>query len=394
MFEKQELKILTSRLQESRRFIQVVSGPRQVGKTTMVGQLLANYPLPYHFVSADAVPSANATWISQQWEVARFKRTAEQANEVVLVIDEIQKIENWAEFVKAEWDRDTFEKVNVKVILLGSSRLLIQRGLSESLAGRFEIITVTHWTFGEMREAFGYTLSQYIWFGGYPGAASLIDDESRWRNYIINSLVESTISKDILMITRVDKPALLRRLFELGCHYSGQMLSLTKMMGQLQEAGNTTTLANYLDLLDAAGLLSGLQKYTQDVARQRASIPKWQVHNMALMSALSQRHRLEAEASPEVWGRFVESAVGVHLVRAVTLGQIELFYWHESGKEVDFVIKKGEKIIGIEVKGGKSQKAQGMSAFQEKMHPDKMLLVGQRGISLTDFLKTEIPLLF
>ncbi len=394
MFEKPELKRLNDRLQETRRFIQVVSGPRQVGKTTMMGQLLEKYPLPFHFASADAVPSANAVWISQQWEAARFKRLSEQADEVLLVIDEIQKVENWAEYVKAEWDRDTFEGVNVKVVLLGSSRLLLQRGLSESLAGRFEIIMVTHWTFAEMREAFGYTLPQYIWFGGYPGAASLIEDETRWRNYIVNSLVESTLSKDILMITRVDKPALLRRLFGLGCHYSGQMLSLTKLMGQLQEAGNTTTLANYLDLLDSAGLLSGLQKYTQDVARQRASIPKWQVHNMALMSALSQRQMAEAEANPEIWGRFVESAVGVHLVRAATLGQIELFYWHEGGKEVDFVIRKGVKIIGIEVKGGKSQKAQGMATFQEKIQPDKVLLVGHSGIPLVDFLATEVPLLF
>jgi uncharacterized protein len=394
MFEKQELTVLKNRIAERRQFIQVIMGPRQVGKTTLVRQLLKDSPRPFHFAAADAVPSANAAWIEQQWEAARFKLKTTQAAEVLLVIDEIQKIDNWAEIVKAHWDNDTFNDIPLKVILLGSSRLLLQHGLSEALAGRFEVLPLTHWTLNEMQLAFGFTTEQFIWFGGYPGAASLINDETRWREYVLNSLVETTLSKDILMLTRVDKPALLRQLFELGCSYSGQMLSLTKLMGRLQEAGNTTTLSYYLSLLDSAGLLSGLERYALDKARQRASIPKWQVHNMALMSALAQNNKNEAESNPEVWGRYVESAVGVHLTRAVRLGQIELFYWHEGNDEVDFVIKKGAKVIGIEVKGGRTQKAQGMAAFQKKNKPEKVLLVGNSGIALEDFLKTEITVLF
>lgn len=394
MFEKKELTVLGNRIGEKRRFIQVIMGPRQVGKTTLVRQFLKKTILPFHFTAADAVPFANGAWIEQQWETARFQLKTTGAKEVLLVIDEIQKIDNWAEIIKAQWDKDTFDEVNIKVILLGSSRLLLQRGLSESLAGRFEILPLTHWTLDEMQMAFGFTTEQFIWFGGYPGAATFTEDESRWREYVLNSLVETTLSKDILMLTRVDKPALLRQLFELGCSYSGQMLSLTKLMGRLQDAGNTTTLSHYLTLLDSAGLLSGLERYALDKARQRASIPKWQVHNMALMSALSLNDRKEAASNPEIWGRYVESTVGVHLTRAVRLGQIELFYWHEGNEEVDFVIQRGSKVVGIEVKGGRIQKAPGIAAFQKKTNPHKVLLVGNSGIALDDFLKAEAVDLF
>jgi predicted AAA+ superfamily ATPase len=257
MFERPHLQVLIRRIQEERKFIQVLTGPRQVGKTTLVTQLVKKMALPYLFESADAIPSANTTWIEQIWETARLKMQQANSPAFLLVIDEIQKIDNWSEVVKRLWDEDTRKAINIKVILLGLSRLLMQRGLSESLAGRFESTYLGHWSFPEMQAAFGWSADQYAWFGGYPGSATLIEDEERWKQYISHSLIETSISKDILMLTRVDKPALLKRLFEIGCLYSGQILSYTKMQGQLQDAGNTTTLSHYLDLLNTAGLLGG-----------------------------------------------------------------------------------------------------------------------------------------
>jgi predicted AAA+ superfamily ATPase len=394
MFEKAELEQLKRRLDEPRKFIQVLMGPRQVGKTTLVRQLIGKVVIPFHFVAADAVASSNRVWVEQQWETARFLLKNQEAAEVLLIIDEIQKIENWAEIVKAQWDRDTFAGLAIKVILLGSARLLLQKGLSESLAGRFEVIQLTHWSFGEMQTAFGFSASEFVWFGGYPGATSLIQDEERWRDYVLNSLVETTLSKDILMLTRVDKPALLRRLFELGSSYSGQILSLTKLQGQLQDAGNTTTLSHYLTLLDAAGLLSGIEKYAPDKVRQRASIPKWQVQNTAFSSVFAQTNYQESQLQPEIWGRHVESAMGPHLVRAARLGDINLYYWREGNDEVDFVIERKGKLIGLEVKSGRTQSAKGMDVFQRKVGADKVLLIGNSGIPWQDFLKTDVKSLF
>ena len=394
MFEKPELHQLRKRMSEPRRFIQVIMGPRQVGKTTLVKQFLDNIAVPFHFVAADAVVNSNSSWIEQQWEAARFLLRSTHSNDVVLVIDEIQKIENWAEIVKAQWDKDSFSDQSVKVILLGSSRLLLQQGLSESLAGRFEVLQLTHWSFAEMHAAFGIDVTQFVWFGGYPGAVSLIEDEERWRAYILDSLVETTISKDILMLSRVDKPALLKRLFELGCHYSGQIVSLTKLQGQLVDAGNTTTLSHYLTLLDSAGLLTGIDKYAPEMVRQRASIPKWQVQNAAFSSALSQSTLKESLNQPQLWGRFVETAIGTHLARAARLGDIKLFYWREGNDEIDFVIERKGMVVGLEVKSGRTQSAKGMAAFQKKVRADKVLLVGNSGIPWQEFLKFEVKELF
>jgi predicted AAA+ superfamily ATPase len=394
MFERAELPKIAARLAEPRRFIQVIMGPRQVGKTTLVRQLLKQLTMPAEYVSADGVGAANAVWIEQQWESIRFQLRQSGTTTGVLVIDEIQKIDNWAEVVKTQWDRDTFNELSLHVILLGSARLLLQRGLSESLAGRFELIHLTHWTLTEMETAFGFSPDQYVWFGGYPGAASLIDDETRWRDYILNALIETTLSKDILMMTRVDKPALLRQVFELGCSYSGQILSYTKLLGQLQDAGNTTTLSHYAQLLDSAGLLTRIDKYAVDKARQRSSIPKWQVQNTALFSIFAPQSFRQTRANPAEWGRWVETAIGTHLNRATQLGQVELFYWREGNDEVDFVIQRNRQIIGLEIKSGRTQSAPGMAAFQRKMNPDKVLLVGNSGIPWIDFLRADINSLF
>ena len=386
-FRRHHLAFLSKRVKEERQFIQVLFGPRQVGKTTLVTQLLAQTKIPSLFLSADGVGAPNFSWIRQQWDLVRLEVQTKKLKQFIFVIDEIQKIDNWSEVVKQMWDQDTREGRPIKLILLGSSRLLLQDGLTESLAGRFETIYVEHWSYSEMAEAFGWDINQYIWFGGYPGANSLVRDEQRWKQYIADALIETSISKDILMLTRVDKPALMRRLFELGCAYSGQILSYTKMLGQLLDAGNTTTLAHYLQLLGGAGLISGLDKFSGDALRQRGSIPKFQVHNTALLSSRYPDTFKVVKKQPAIWGRFVESAIGAHLLNHSIAGGFILYYWRDGNNEVDFVIKKGNQIVALEVKGGLTQKAPGMQAFNKKYPQSKLILVGQGGLSVESFLK-------
>ena len=394
MFYRSYLETVKKRIQEPRKFIQVILGPRQVGKTTMITQLLSQLSVPNLYESADAIPVTNSAWLTQLWEAARLRIKVSGATEYLIVIDEIQKIDNWSEIVKQQWDKDTREKINIKVILLGSSRLLIQQGLTESLAGRFETMYLGHWTYTEMQEAFGWSIEQYVYFGGYPGSAILIDDEERWKNYIKDSLIETSISKDILMLTRVDKPALLKRLFELGSLYSGQILSYTKIIGQLQDAGNTTTLANYLKLLSDCGLLGGLDKYAGDIIRKRGSSPKFQVYNNALITSQANDTYEKAIINPELWGRLVESSVGTHLINHSISERYNLYYWREGNHEVDFILEKGDKVIGLEVKSGMKAENARMGVFAEKFHPEKVLLVGTGGIPYEEFLKINPRELF
>jgi predicted AAA+ superfamily ATPase len=333
-------------------------------------------------------------WLEQQWQTARLQHTSSGTLDFILAIDEIQKISNWSEVVKKLWDEDTKAKRNIKVILLGSFRLLLQQGLTESLAGRFETTHISHWSFTEMQEAFGFTSEQYVWFGGYPGAASLISDEVRWKNYVTDALIETSISKDILMLTRVDKPALLRKLFELGCLYSGQILAYTKIVGQLQDAGNTTTIAHYLNLLNTAGLLAGIEKFSGSEIRQRSSSPKFQVYNTALITAQQPETLAEVQKKPETWGRWVEVAIGAHLVNNQLSGGYTVLYWRHRNDEIDFVLERKGKVIGIEVKSGAALRTKGMDAFKKMYHPEKILLVGNSGIPWPDFLKIQPSTLF
>lgn len=383
---------LLKRVQEQRRFIQVLLGPRQVGKTTLALQVTEVLDKPFHFISADTATLQDLAWLQQQWETARQKIV--KGKGCLLIIDEIQKIAHWSDLIKSLWDADSRNGVDLSVILLGSSPWLVQKGLTESLAGRFEVIPVTHWSFNEMSQFFGWSLDQYAYFGGYPGAAPLADinDTSRWVNYINDSLIETTISRDILLMTQINKPALLRRLFHLGCMYSGQMLSYTKMLGQLQDTGNTTTLAHYLDLLSGAGLIQGLQKFATQEVRQRGSSPKFAVFNTALMSAQSNKTFKEAREDHTFWGRLIESMIGAHLLNSIRGTQIELFYWREGDKEVDFVLKYGDSITAIEVKSGSNHhiKRSGIDGFVKEFKPNRMVLVGDLGISVSDFLTTPI----
>jgi predicted AAA+ superfamily ATPase len=383
-YQRPHAAVLAGRLAEPRRFIQVVAGPRQVGKTTLVQQVVEASGRPVQFASADEPTLRGPEWVAQQWETARLMAGP---GEALLVLDEVQKAAGWAEAVKRLWDEDTRKRRPLKVVLLGSAPLLIQQGLSESLAGRFEILHLPHWSAAEMRAAFDWPVERFIFHGGYPGAAPLVADSDRWARYIRDALIETTIARDVLLLTRVDKPALLRRLFELGCRYSGQVLSYTKMLGQLHDAGNTTTLAHYLDLLSAAGMLTGLPKYAGQAARQRGSSPKLQVLNTALVTAQSGLTPDEARADPEFWGRLVESAVGAHLANAAAAGVCELFYWRDNNREVDFVVKTGRVVTAIEVKSGRAPEAQaGLAAFAEAFKPRRTLLVGGDGIPVDAFL--------
>ncbi len=376
---------LLRRLREPRRHLQVLAGPRQSGKTTLGRQVMEGAALPAHYASADEPTLRDRTWLEQQWELGRLKAQS-AAKGALLVLDEIQKVTGWSDCVKLLWDADSHSRCPLKVVLLGSSPLLIQRGLSESLAGRFEIIPVPHWSFAEMREAFGWTLEQYLFYGAYPGAALLIAEPERWRRYIVDALIETTVSRDILLMTRVDKPALLRRLFQLGCDYSAQILSYQKMLGQLHDAGNTVTLAHYLQLLQGAGLVAGLPKYAHGQVRQRGSSPKLQVLNTALMSAQLGLAFEEVRQDGDLWGRLVESAAGAHLLNTSLGSSLEVSYWRERNLEVDFVLHQGKTTVALEVKSGRRRESlAGMETFARQFKPKRKILVGGQGIALEEF---------
>ena len=388
-YRRPQAAVLAARIAEPRRFLQVVAGPRQVGKSTLVGQVTERLDIPVRHASADEPTLRGAEWIAQQWDAARLD--ARERTGALLVLDEVQKIPGWSETVKRLWDEDTRRRVPLKVVLLGSAPLLIADGLTESLAGRFEMLRLPHWSFSEMREAFGWDLERYLVFGGYPGAAPLVGDPARWSRYIADSLIETSIARDVLLLTRVDKPALLRRLFELACRYSGQVLSYTKMLGQLQDAGNSTTLAHYLELLAGAGMVCGLQKYAGDAARSRGSSPKLQVFNTALLTVASGVTPDEALADREFRGRLLESAVGAHLANAAMLGECDIFYWRDRGREVDFVLRVGRRLIAIEVKSGRAPLAHpGSAAFAETFRVHRTLLVGGDGIAPAEFLARPV----
>lgn len=409
-FQRAQVDKLVQRLNEPPRFITALFGPRQTGKTTIVLQALARTDLTPCYLQVDPDPDEEHAltggttttthlsgepkgrrWLVDRWKEAR--REAERSQRgAVLILDEIQKIRGWSEVVKGLWDADKRRGCPLHVVILGSAPLLMQSGLSESLTGRFETIRVTHWSFAEMSAAFGFDLSQYLYFGGWPGAAPLVRDPAAWRDYVLGSLVEPNIERDIVAMTRVDKPALLRRLFQLGADCSGQILSYTKMLGQLQDAGNTTTLARYLDLLASAGLLAGLQKYTGSPVSRRASSPKLNVLNTALMTAGSGYSFEEARADRTYWGRIVESAVGAHLFNTAE-SDMRLYYWRERSHEVDFVLKRGGRVVAVEVKSGEERPSTrgprpmpGMEEFERRFDRCRCLLVGESGIPLNEFL--------
>ncbi len=393
MIERKEYEqLLQSRLNEPRHFMQVIIGPRQVGKTTLVRMTLEKINIPYSIHTADTVKDEG--WLSMIWQQERLEMQYNNQPERLLIIDEVQKVPNWSDFVKKEWDDDTWNNVNLKVLLLGSSRLLIMSGLSESLAGRYELIKMTHWTYSEMQEAFGWDLNTYIYYGGYPGAAHLIGQPSRWRAYVKTSIAEPSITKDVLETSNIYKPALLKQVFELGCSYSTKLLSYTKLIGQLQDAGNATTITAYMQLLSEANLVAGLQKYSKDEARKRQSIPKFQVFNNALLNAYSRSSFDKAVCDPVGWGKQVESAVGAYLLSQAELLDMQLWYWREKNEEVDFILEWDGEIVAIEVKSNGERMTTGLTTFKNAYHPKQSILVGPEGVSLETFLRLDLRKLF
>ena len=413
-YERAQKTTLIKRLGEDPQRLIIITGPRQTGKTTLVQQVLEQGGRPYHYLSVDepdfsGLPpvseidgrttslqkSSNlplsqdrdTRWLVRHWEQARIE-AADSEQDFVLVIDEVQKIENWSEAVKGLWDADRRNGRPLHVILLGSAPLLMQQGMSESLAGRYETIHLAHWSYAEMSAAFGIDLQSYLYFGGYPGATPLIHDQKRWRTYIIESLVEPNIERDILAMQRVDKPALLKRLLHLGAECSGQILSYNKMLGQLQDAGNTTTLARYLDLLSSAGLLTGLSKYAKGAALRRASSPKLNVLNTALMTALCGYTLEEACADRSFWGHLVESAAGAHLFNT-GMPESRLHFWRENNREVDFVLQRGRKLVAFEIKSGlRRANISGLETFKKRFDVTGAYLIGEGGIPLSEFFST------
>lgn len=390
MFKRAQFKELFSRILEPRDKIQVISGPRQVGKSTLVKQVLQETTVPHLLVSADNVEETNNAWIGEMWATARARMKATKMDEYLLVIDEVHKLDNWSEAVKKEWDEDTFNDLNLKVVILGSSRLLLKDGLTESLAGRYELIRMPHWSYAEMHEAFNMDVDHFIYFGGYPGGAKYINDERRWRRYIKDSIIAPAIERDVLQTKTIYKPALMKQMFELGCTYSSEELSLNKMLGQLQDAGNVTTLASYLSTLDESRLLCGLQKYASDDARKYNSVPKLMVYNTALFSAQSGTTFNKAFTTPKLWGRWVESTVGAYLLNQADEYDYKLYYWREREDEVDFIIEYNKQCIAIEVKSGRRTTNEGLGVFRDRFHPKQSLAVGSGGVPIEEFLRWDI----
>lgn len=406
-YRRDQVDTLVERLAEPPQRLIAVFGPRQAGKTTAVRQALASAGLPYRLEAVDMpgedglglapgslagdgglamLPAAvrDRQWLVDTWEASEQLAWGSERG-FVLVLDEIQKIRGWSEAVKGLWDADPDRDCPLHVVILGSAPLLMQAGLSESLAGRFEPVGVTHWSFTEMSDAFGLDLEQYVFFGGYPGAARLVHDFERWRAYVREALIEPNIERDVLAMTRVDKPALLKRLLEFGALYSGQELSYNKMLGQLQDTGNTVTLSRYLTLLDNAGLLTGLSKHTKRPVLTKGSSPKLNVLNTALMAVVSEYTFEEARADRSQWGRMVESAVGAHLINTAS-PRTDVRYWRDGDYEVDFVLHRGPRTVAVEVKSGRRrERRSGLAKFERRFKPQSAFVVG-KDVALGEFL--------
>jgi predicted AAA+ superfamily ATPase len=371
-------------LRATTRVIQVVIGPRQVGKTTAAAEVEARLGWPTRSAAADDALPPGPAWIESHWQAAR----ALPGRRVLLVLDEVQKVAGWSGVVKRLWDEELRRGGKVRVLLLGSSALLVQKGLAESLAGRFFLHRCMHWSWPECREAFGWTLPQWIFFGGYPGAAAWIRREEEWRRYIADSLVETAISRDVLQMQTITKPALLRHLFGLSAAFPAQILSYNKMLGQLHDAGNTTTLAGYLQLLGTAFLVSGLEAYSAGQGRKRGSSPKFVHWNNALVSALARRTFAQARADTAWWGRLVENAVGGWLLNGLSPAEWDVGYWRKGNAEVDYVVSRGRDAFAIEVKSGRFDKASGLDAFRRAYPRSRPLVVGSGGIPLEELFAT------
>ncbi len=392
-FQRKMVDVLIQRMNEPCSYIQIVNGPRQCGKTTALKQALQEIKIPYHYVSADEATSNRVEWLKSQWSFAR-SQINENSQSAILVVDEVQSIAQWSTVVKSLYDEDKWAERDLRVFLSGSSSLLLQHGLNESLMGRFEVIPFTHWSFSEMQEAFDYTLQEFLYFGGYPGAAVFKNNEKRWLDYMQNSVITPSIAKDVVAMQDVRKPALMQRLFMLGCEYSAQELSFRKMLGQLDDAGNTATLSHYLELLNNASLLCGLQKYDKKMLNTRASSPRFCVYDTSFMIVASGQDRHSLLTEPSKFGHLCEAAIGAYLLARARQDGFNVFWWRDGNFEVDFVLQDGERITAIEVKSSRPKNADGLAKFMSKFSNAKPLVVGSdyTGCLLEDFLLGNIDL--
>ena len=399
VYQREQVATIRERMLEPPQSIISIFGPRQTGKTTAVRQALESVVEEHGFQgryeAVDAVgPLGNAVaapvaaagglpvppvrsdarWLVETWDASRQRAWNSRCG-FVLVLDEIQVLDDWSVLVKGLWDEDRASGCPLRVVILGSATLRIQTGLQESLAGRFEPIRVTHWSYPEMSRIFGFSLEEYIYYGGYPATAPRIGDWQRWLSYVQTALVEPVIERDIVGMTRVDKPELLKRLFEVGAIRSGQIVQYNKLLGEHQGRGNAATLKRYLGLLGNAGLLAGLGNHAISQVSAKPSHPKLNVLNTALMSSALGRELPEIRNDRESWGRLVESSVGAHLINTA-LSCTKVRYWRYNGYEVDFVLLRGSRVIGVEVKSGShAAPTSGMSEFENRCSPYKTLLV-------------------
>lgn len=390
MYERDFVKTLAARLAEPRRFLQIVEGPRQTGKSTAVSQALAYSNAPRVEFSFDRPRDRRSKKLEEVWNEGRA--LLDQGEEAILSLDEVQKVPEWSSTVKYLWDEDTRLGRNLKVVITGSSTLMLRAGMAESLKGRFETLHSTQWSFAECREAFGYSLDDFLYFGGYPGAAAIKDDENRWLDYLRGSIIEPTITQDVLEMETVRKPALLRALFEVGAVYSAQEVSYRKLLGQLDDRGNTDTIAHYLDLLSAAGLLSGIKKYDEKILKAKSSSPRLLVHDTSLMTASSGEGREVLLGDGERRGHVVESAIGAYLLAQAKHEHFEVRWWREGGNEVDFVVSQGRRRTAIEVKSGRVKGTRGLGAFVREFPGTYALVIGSDAFPVEDFLLGRVPL--
>lgn len=399
-YERPLVQTLTNRLQEPRRFVQVIVGPRQTGKTTALRTVLkklssptANVRIESMLVRAESQTTTGRQWLIAQWNEARLRAKAAGDRPFILAIDEIQLIEQWSSVVKALWDADTDAELDLRVVLTGSSALLLQRGLREAMTGRFELHHCQQWDYVECETAFAMNLEEYLYFGGYPGAAELRCEPDRWLAYMQEAIILPSVLRDVVSQQPVTKPALMSSLFTLGCSYSAQEVSLRKLMGQLDDAGNATTIATYLQMLSDAGLLTGIQKYDLAGVRRKASSPRLAVHDTGLMVANQGPTRNLLLQDPVLKGHLVESAIGAYLLRRSRSEHFDVWWWRDkNGLEVDFVLTNGQAITGIEVKSGKVRSLAGLDAFCAATTGVHRIVIGGAQVTVEDFLRGEVPL--
>jgi predicted AAA+ superfamily ATPase len=357
--------------------LQILTGPRQVGKTTLLLELQRALGRRAVYAAADSPEASLPGWWELQWRAAEEHA---HAGSGYLLLDEIQSLAGWSSLLKGKYDQVRREELPLQVVVTGSSALAVSGGSRESLAGRFELLQLTHWPAAELAAAFGLGIDQAVQqgvrLGGYPGAVALWGDPPRWRAYIRESIIEPAIGRDILLLESVRKPGLLRQLFAACAGHPAEIISLQKLCGKLLEQGALETIAHYLGLLERAYLVAPLQKYSSKALRRRASPPKLVVLDQAILSA-SGSAIPEPASDPAAWGRWVENACLAH---AWNSGQA-VSYWREEPFEVDAILEGSWGRWAVEVKTGPCtvRDLAGLTEFCRRHPGFRPLLLGEPG---------------